>query len=92
MEPFAPGLILDDVYRVLGDREAAGAVLEVARIEPAPGITRLHYRLLDGARRPLRDASGQPLMLVGGTDDPPAGIRPGSAFAIPGRGEVGSAI
>ena len=89
-----PGLILDDLYRAIGDRDPASVAAVVEAIEPQPGIVRLRYALvgIDGA--PVLDATGAPVTLVGGVDPdyPLAGFRPGVAFRIPPKSAIGSEL
>lgn len=87
-----PGVMLDDAYRLLGDRSPAAVLLEVEAIEPEATITRIRYRLVDAGGEPLLDAVGKPLAIAGGTDAPPPGLRVGDRLAIPGRGAVGTPI
>lgn len=87
-----PGVMLDDAYRLLGDRQPAEVLLEVEAIETEPGITRIRYRLVDDAGAPLADAAGEPLALAGGTDTPPPGLCVGDRLPIPERGTVGAPI
>ena len=89
-----PGLILDDLYRVLGDRDPGSIEAVVEAIEPQPGIIHLRYALVGVDGHPVVDASGDPVRLVGGVDpnDPAVGIRPGAAFPIPPKRAMGSEL
>ncbi len=87
-----PGVMLDDAWRLLGDRSPADVRLEVEAIEPEEAITRIRYRLVDAAGAPLADAAGEPLGLAGASDAPPAGLRVGDRLPLPGRDAVGTPI
>lgn len=96
MEGSPPGLILDDIYRVLGNRDPATVRLVVEAVEPALGITRIRYALVEGGDEgePIRDVTETPVSLVGGVDPDrlPAGVHPGAVFAVPPKGAVGSEV
>jgi hypothetical protein len=89
-----PGLILDDLYRVLGDRDPASVEAVVEAIEPQPGIVHLRYALVGVDGHPVVDATGSPVTLVGGIDpdDLPPGIQSGAAFPIPSKRAIGSEL
>jgi hypothetical protein len=87
-----PGVLLDDVYRLLGDRRPDGVALEVVALEPDGGAVRVRYRLVGADGRPLADGAGEPLGLVGLTDAAPDDLRPGVRLRVPGRDEVGTPI
>ena len=87
-----PGLILDDLYRVLADRDPETVRLVVEAVEPHPSILHIRYALVDAGGGAVRDATGAPIVLVGGVDpEPPQpGLQPGAAFAVPPKRAIGS--
>jgi len=89
-----PGLILDDLYRVLGDRDAASLRLVVEAVEPQPGIVHIRYALVDADGAPIQDAAGEPVTLVGGVDpdEPLPGIESGAVLPVPAKSAYGSEL
>lgn len=87
-----PGVMLDDVYRLLGDRDPAAMLLLVVAVEPEGDVVRVRYRLVDAAGEPLSDAAGAPLGIAGLLDAGSAHLRPGQRLRVPGRGEVGTVL
>ncbi|MBA3415951.1 MAG: hypothetical protein H0U10_12080 [Chloroflexia bacterium] len=84
MDDSPPGLILDDLYRVLGERDPASVRLVVAAVEPSPSIVRIRYALVGADGEPVLDADHSPIVMVGGIDpEPPSAIRPGDSFPVP---------
>ena len=63
--PAIPGVLLDDVYRLLGGRRPEACRLLVEAVEPADGAVRIRYRVVDVAGTPLADAAGEPMGLTG---------------------------
>jgi hypothetical protein len=84
MDESPPGLILDDLYRVLGDRDPASVRLVVEAVEPSPGIVRIRYALVGADGEPILDADRASIVLVGGIDpDGVATVRPGASYFVP---------
>ena len=89
-----PGVILDDLYRVVGDRDPALLRLVVQSVEPRPGIVRIRYALVGSDGTAIADAAGEPIVLVGGVDpdEPLPGIAPGAILPVPPRSAFGSEL
>lgn len=92
MDESPPGVLLDDLYRVLRDRDASTVRLLVEAVEPLTGIVHIHYTLVDAAGDPIRDPTGAPVTLVGGVDpgQPLPGLQPGTTLPIPPKRGVSS--